>query len=163
MNVKVSSTEYIIIKKRFKNGDKISDIASDYGVSDQTVRIILRNKCNLKLSQRQGNNCKIQSKDHPRIVRLYQKGTTVARLAMDYNVQSQTIRNILRKNDVYVRVNRGPGRVNSKQRKEIIKMYKKGSSARKIGRLFEISHQQVCNILEQNDVDRRQATNWNKQ
>jgi len=162
MNVKVLSIEYATIKKRFQNGDKISDIASDYGVSVQTIRIILRNKCHLKLAQRQGNNRKIQSKNHSRIVSSYQKGTPVVRLAMDYNVQSQTIRNILKKNDVYVRVNRGPGRVNSKQCKEIIKMYKKGSSARKLGRLFEISHQQVCNILKQNNVDRRQATNWNK-
>ena len=68
MNVKVLSTEYATIKKRFQNGDKISDIASDYDVSVQTIRIILRNKCHLKLAQRQGNNRKIQSKNHSRIV-----------------------------------------------------------------------------------------------
>jgi DNA invertase Pin-like site-specific DNA recombinase len=107
-------------------------------------------------------NIKIPKAKYPRIVKMYNngKGKPPEDIADKYDVQPQTIRKILKGEHVYVRLARSPGRVRKKDYPKIVKLYKQGKSTRKIGRMFEVSHQQICNILEHCRVKRRPIHKW---
>lgn len=147
----------------YNSGKTVAQLARKHRVSEQTIRLILKRE-GIVFTRKRGNNYKIPPSKYPQVIKMYerQKVKNLDNIAWRFGVQPQTIRKILKKEGYYIRINRSPGRVPKTKYKEVIRMYKNGESTRRIGRRFEVSHQQVCNILEECNVSRRTAREWRR-
>ena len=96
-------------------------------------------------------NIKIQISEHENIVRLYNSGLKIIDIAIQYGVQAQSIRKILKKHNVCVESD--IQKFHRLYDSEIIQHSLDGWSNRRIADLYGVDHNTIAKILLNNGID----------
>lgn len=93
---KISKNQYNMIANLYKNGMKVNDIASQYNVHPNTIKVIL-SKCGLTKKDRKGL---LDLLDIQKIESLYKDGWSTKNIANQLNVSAESIRRVLKRNGI---------------------------------------------------------------
>ncbi|GAG84835.1 unnamed protein product, partial [marine sediment metagenome] len=135
-----------------------------YNVTVQTVKNILK-KFRFSFKSKKSNNTKVTKEQSLEIVRSYKKdrsATNLQKLADDFGVTTATIRNVLKKSNVYKSTNKPHVRLSDEKKLEMIQEYRNGKSGRLIAEKFGVSYQHVYDILKKQEVGRRKLTDYDR-
>ena len=164
---KIKPSQYSEIVDKYNGHHLVTDIAVDYGVNIYTIYRIL-NKCNVVLDT-QGRKGKLSEERQQEIADKYERGSTAAELATEYETSSHTVSKILKDKNVDAR-KPGPKKGNnysfyrfqrkvaSEDHTKIAARYKDGINTPELSKEFDISRERICKILDKMGVERRNST-----
>ena len=162
--MKVSQKQRLEIRDSYKKGESLETLATNYNVTPQTVKNILK-KFRFSFKNTKSNNAKITKEQAIEIVKSYKKdksATNLQKLSEDFGVTTATIRNVLKRSNVYKSTNKPHVKLSEENKLEIIQEYRDGKSGRIIAEKFGVSYQHVYDILKKQEVDRRKLADYDR-
>jgi transposase len=157
--------EQEMINLYWRSGYSTHQLAEKYNISRTSVkRIFVRNDVqitDIRQTKASSIKRKINESQYPKIISLYKGGLTQAEVSKLYDVGEETIRKILRKNNVAARKNYSQ-KITPKQAKEIVKLYKQDISTIKLAKQFNVDKSTIQRVLEKNKIEVKGPGYFNK-
>ena len=146
------------IVNHYQSWASLAQLAEMYNVSTFTIKRTLKNY-GAYVKSPAGSNLitwKITKKDEREIIKLYQQGLSLRKIAEKFDVIDETIASALKRNNVRIRSKTAHiVKINKKQHKEIINLYNQGLSSLKIAKMFNVSPAIILSVLKKNNIERR--------
>lgn len=139
-------------------------IGGMYGVCHGTIISTLK-KHNIKPRKPTGRNKEkiITPEQELEIIKLYQQGLTIQKIAPMYDLSVLPVANILHKNNI--EVSKSTGRkaklITPEKEAEIISLYQQGFNLKKITTIYGVSPQRIKEIIEKNNIVIRTSKSYN--
>jgi transposase len=146
------------IVNHYQSWASLTQLAEMYNVSTFTIKRTLKNY-GAYIKSPAGSNLitwKITKKDEREIIKLYQQGLSLRKIAEKFDVIDETIASALKRNNVRIRSRTAHiAKINKKQHKEIISLYNQGLSSLKIAKMFNVTSTIILSVLKKNNIERR--------
>lgn len=107
------------------------------------------------------SNAKIQESEYNNILNLYNDGTTAPEIAKMYDVSSHVIYSILHKFPNR-RKKKSYKNFSNEEKENIVKLYLEGKSTVEIGKMYKFDHHSIASVLDEYNIDRRDASHCNR-
>ena len=150
---RISKDEEINICKEYSDGLSSVKIGIKYNRNPSTIiRLLRRNDIKIRSLEHKI----ISKKNIKSICRKYESGTSIQKLADKYGTSAMTIYNYLKKADINTR-KRGEYKkiISFNDHKQICESYRNGTNTNEISKKYNCNPKSIINILEKNDIDRR--------
>lgn len=156
--------KYISIKQIFKEENKTQTIKINPKAIDDILYVI--GKYSKSINPDNKNQSFFAEENQKKLIKRYLNGITIRDLSIQFNIDEESIRNILSDNDIeiveYLELvkdkldiaNQKVRKLSSQQEKAIAKLYLNGSTLDFIAEKYKISSDQVLSILEDFNLDK---------
>lgn len=136
----------------YRYGKTFKEIAKQYDVSPSTINNVLSRSGEVK--RKGGNRAKVFSeKEIKDIIKLYRHGKSSEQIGKKYCVSHSVIINALRNVAEQIRHGSIGNEVSEKEQKEIVALYKKGLTIRKIESMVNISWYYINMVLREKGIE----------
>lgn len=140
----------------YENGFQSGVLARHYGVSDTTVRNVLREYGIVPT----GNNSKLSMEVELQIVALYESGLSTRNIGDHLGIVNSTVTKVLRRQNTKTREFSHPHVLSGEHRLDAVIQYESGKTLREVSGAFQCSKSTVKKALEEFGIPSR--TGWGK-
>ena len=133
------------------NPYSLDKLSKEFNYSIPTIRKTLE-RANIEIVSNR-HNVKLTSDEEKEIVKLYQNGLSIEKIAIQYNQDRRTISKLLKNNNIEVINTYGMPKVQEKYWEEIIEKNKQGVSLTKLGEEYGYSRNSITTIVRNAGIE----------